>query len=466
MRSQEEYNVAKQQTRELYYKFNILNYKFQKTDEIGGVVLNSSWSLSSTSDIRRTATISLTPDSITLYKAKSGSKIWIDKYVQVYIGIKDGYTNNIIYTNMGIYTIFNPSQVYSSTDNTITLQLMDLMSKMTGQRGGSLDGYEYQIPQGTNIRSVIIDVLKMCGFTKYVISIDALDYAITQYDININADGSCYDILKEMNGMNVNYQMYFDVDGVFHYEKIPSGHNEQVFVDDDMWNKVYINHTINTNYENVKNDIIVLGRTHDTQSFGVAKLESNVYKVESADIVKLEDNTKIAFTTPSQITTNASISLNKFGTYTIKNQQGTQVVLDKDTYYVFRFNKDKKCWMYLSELTPRAEVKDTNPNSPFYINGTAGTLRIVLQGGEYDNIDSDDLARQRAEWELYTRCRLQDNVSIECVPLYWLDVNKVISIKFPNEDKAEKYIISDISISTDLGATQTIQAMKYYSFYE
>ena len=77
MITQKEYNVAKQGQRELHYLFNILNYKFQKVDEISGVVLGASFAIDATSDIRRTATITLTPDNPDYYKAQSGSKIWL-----------------------------------------------------------------------------------------------------------------------------------------------------------------------------------------------------------------------------------------------------------------------------------------------------------------------------------------------------------------------------------------------------
>lgn len=463
--TQDEYNVAKQQSRELYYKFNVLNYKFQKTDEISGVVLNSSWTVSSTSDVRRTGSVSLTPDDNTAYKIQSGSKIWIDKYIQVYIGIRDYETDKVVYTNMGIYLINNPTQIYSSTDNTITLQLVDLMTKMTGSRNGYLQ-YGYQIPRGSNIKSVIIDTLKQCGFTKYVIQIQKGDYTKTQYDVNINSGQTYFDILKNMNDMNVNYQMYFDVNGTFHYEVIPTGHDEQVFIDDDIWANTYISHSININYENIKNHIIVLGKTQETQGYGDAKIKSGVYYVTSSEIKKMSNNLKIGVGTPNKTVSNPRLQLNNASAYPILNEDGSPHTLGKNGYYVLRYNSSQKAWIYQSEEIPYGEAKDTNSRSPYYINGTAGDILIVLQGGEYDNISTDNLAKQRAEWELYTRCKIQDSITIETVPLYWADVNKVINITFPNETKPQKYIITDISTSGDISGIQSIQATKYYPFYE
>jgi hypothetical protein len=106
-----------------------------------------------------------------------------------------------------------------------------------------------------------------------------------------------------------------------------------------------------------------------------------------------------------------------------------------------------------------------NPNNPYYIHGTLGEIPITLQGGEYDNISSDNLAKQRAEWELYTRCKLQNNLTMTCIPIYWLDVNWIVSIKFPNETQASLYIIKQISTDGTFDATQQITLMKFYPFY-
>ena len=130
--SQDEYNVAKQQARELHAKINLLNFNFQTVDELSGVVLPSStYSIDSTSDIRRTCNISLIPIDSS-FDIAEGNKIWLDKYIQVYIGIKNVLTNEIIYTNMGIYLVDNPTRVYDPANNAMTIKGVDLMAKMTG----------------------------------------------------------------------------------------------------------------------------------------------------------------------------------------------------------------------------------------------------------------------------------------------------------------------------------------------
>src|SRR5574344_26752 len=122
MPTQSEYNVVSQNNRTIYAKINLLNYKLQIVDELSGMVLSgSTYSCSATSNIRRTCNISLIPTDSS-FNISVGNKIWLDKYIQIYIGIKDIHTEEIIYTNLGIYMINNPSRVYSAENNTITIQ--------------------------------------------------------------------------------------------------------------------------------------------------------------------------------------------------------------------------------------------------------------------------------------------------------------------------------------------------------
>jgi hypothetical protein len=134
-------------------------------------------------------------------------------------------------------------------------------------------------------------------------------------------------------------------------------------------------------------------------------------------------------------------------------------------FYIYKNNTSGVYWQFMGEYQPRAEIKEENPESPFSVNGTVGDIRIVLSGGDYDNISTSELAMERAKWELYTRCRLLNSVTLTCLPIYWLDVNWLVKIKLPTEDKPQRYMIKEISTSSGITATQTITLMSFYSFY-
>ena len=53
---------------------------------------------------------------------------------------------------------------------------------------------------------------------------------------------------------------------------------------------------------------------------------------------------------------------------------------------------------------------------------------MVKSGGDFDNIYSDRLAYERCVYELFTHTNLNNNISISCVPNYYLDVNQKIEV--------------------------------------
>lgn len=562
--TEQQYSIVKQPYRELYCKVNLLNYQFQIVDDISGVVLSDTWTISATSDIRRTGTLVILPDNDEAYKIQAGSKIFLDKYVQVYIGIKDETTDEIVYNNMGIYLINNPTHTFDSTNNSITLQLVDLMAKLTGLRNGNLAGYEYQLKEGQDVKEIIVAILAEVGFNNYNIEIDEEDYQTIQFDMSVDGTATLYDILKTINeNQYINYQMYFDVDGIFHFNHIPSGKDAPVMVDDDIWRYAYISHEVTTNYEDLKNDIVVLGKTHTASKYSSnCALNNHTFTMSSASVKREKNHIKLAFTTPENMTPTVDgeqyyLNLNNYGsyplrttlgslhfkmlpntyyvvrlqnfgreslsligaqnttTYTLKkalplddmgvtasdivgwyvsalakslneaitenakivsyNEQNLTITLSKSINtdkawtgrlcYIYNPNTAKTYWQFMGENQPRAEIKDENPSSPFYVNGSVGDIRIVLSGGDYDNISTNELAMERAQWELYTRCRLNDNLSLTCLPIYWLDVNWLINITLPTENEVKPFIIKEISISSGTTATQSITLVSYYDFY-
>lgn len=451
----------------LYTKVEILNSKFQLISELTGRILGSpSFSNNSTSDIRRTCSLSFYPSDVSL-NVYENSKLWIDKLVKVYVGVSENEDkSHIKYTNMGVYLINNPSQSYDSANNTINISGIDLMAKMTSLRGGNLEGIDYLIPQGTNVRELLIDTLEMYDFHDFVIT----EYPIvTPYDITITVGGTGYDIIKEILNILPNYQAYFDVNGVFHFEEIPNGVNEQIMINDDIWSKVLISHQRDYDYENVKNYVEVLGKIQETDNYCTdVVLSGKVISMNCASVTELSNNTLFAFSMTNSDVTNPSININSYGNKSLYEDGKNDVTLKANTYYVIKYISDLDYFKLLSSYQPYAISKEDNPQSPFYYQGGSGLLRIVLSGGDYDNINSDYLAKQRADFELYQRCRLQDSVSIVCVPIYDLDTNWLVEITLPNKqgiEKKEKYLIKSINTNLGKNGTQTISMMKYYPYY-
>lgn len=477
MPTQQEYNVAKQRNRELYAKVEVLNTNLQVVGIISGIIVgNPSFTNDSNNSIRRTCSFEFFPKDSS-FNIEEGSKIWLDKYFKAYLGIYDIHNKEIVYTNMGIYLMDNPSQSFAVDSNKVTISGYDLMAKLTGLRGGNLSGLDYVIPQGSNVRNVLIETLALFGFNRYLID----EYPIvTPYEINISAGGCAYDIINELLNILPNWQAYFDVDGVFHFDRIPSGYQEaervkeQVMVSDDLWRATVVGYNIDYDTQNIKNYIEVLGRTHDNAlACSPTTIVNNAYHTTCSSVVNLVDSLVFGFTTPNTILSNPKLQIDLSGgsttAYNIRVEDGSVPTLKPNTYYVVQYVVNGAYYKFLGGLQPYAISRETNPDSPFYVNNSLGVLRIVLSGGNYDNINSDYLAQQRAEFELYQRCRLQNSLTLTCVPIYWLDTNWLIEITLPDIESTNRttkqFLIKSIQTNVGTDGTQTIQLMRYYPYY-
>ncbi len=450
------YNDAKKNIRDLRVKINVLNFNMQTVDEITGVVLDGSINVDATADIRRTCSLSLVVKDSTL-ELQPGGRIWVDKYFQVLID----YLNKGDWINMGIYLVDAPSWSYDPGNSTLSLQGLDLMSKLTGQRNGYLEGIPTIIPQDSSIRdSMISTLVDLGGFNNYVIEDNPQP---VPYEIKIDQGGTVYDVLSELRDITPNYEMFFDVDGVFHYQKIPSGQNEASYIQDDMWKQVVLSESTSVDFGEVKNVIEVYGMSHDPSHYGEATVDGNTYKVTMAGVDSLTKGLIYGFKAPS-IVENPTLKINSLPAYPLVNEDGTNAVIPQaNKFYVVQY-KGEENFLFLGYQQPYAIAKDENPDSPFYIN-TIGEIRQVFYGDEYENIWSNDLAQQRANYELWLHTRLNDSISLSVVPLYWLDVNILVDYTRVNTIETNQYIIKSIDTSLSPDGTQTINMVRYYPLY-
>ena len=90
----------------------------------------------------------------------------------------------------------------------------------------------------------------------------------------------------------------------------------------------------------------------------------------------------------------------------------------------------------------------------------------MLCGGDYDNIMSDELALERAKIEIYWKCRLNDSISLNIIPIPWIDVNIVVSHALKDTKTQNKYIVKSYSIDYgNINATMSVSMISYYAYY-
>ena len=314
----------------------------------------------------------------------------------------------------------------------------------------------------------MIAAIKLAGFTKYVVNectnIDGSIQAVP-YDIQVNQGGYVFDIIKQLRDILPNYQVYFDVNGVFHYDLIPGGDNVPVLIDDTLWNDVNMSDNITTDFESVKNYIEVYGKSHTVNYFPSAtSVSGGTLNLTIAGYTETAGN-MIGFVPTTNIMTSAYVKVNNGTARKLVDSAGNGVKnLDKDVYYVAVYQSNNT-YLFLGHQQAQAIATDDNPESPFYVDGSVGMIRQVLSGGDYDNIMSDELALQRAKLEIYWKCRLNDSIALTCIPIPWVDVNILVSHAPKNSSRQKKYMVKSFNASYGDNTTMTINAISYYAYY-
>ena len=471
---QDDYNILSQQIITKYIKLEILNFQYNVVDEISGNLTAMSVNIDSESDLRRSCNLTFVVTDAS-FDVKAGNKIWLDKFCRPWVGYENIYTGKIQWYNQGIYLINAPSWRYNATTHELSLAGLDLASKLTGLRNGELEGIPTKIPAGSSVREAMIAAIELAGFTKYTISeckdVDGNIIAVPN-DIEIAQGGTVWNIVTQLRDILPRYETFFDVDGVFIYQPIPTGSGDPVIIDDTIWPNLLIDESINNDFESVKNYIEVYGRTLDPSYFSTNTTYSgSTLSLTVADYpTALTDNTIVGFTTPStgdiSATGGISLKMNNLA-LSVLYEYGTNnpvTALDNETYYVAYYNQG---WYLMGHQQPVGIAYDDNPDSPFYVNGSIGRIRHVLYGGEYENITSDKMALERAKYELWKSTRLQDSITLTSIPNPWLDVNVLIShaIRGKSQENAAQYIIKSISTDYGIERTQSINAITYYPLY-
>lgn len=465
----DELKVAKQRIQNKYAKIELLNSDFQVIDSLEGVAINGSISVDATSDMRRSATLKmLVQDSS--FEVSPDGKIWLDKYVVLYLGTELIPSGEIIYTKIGTFILDAPSYEYDAVNKSIQVSLLDLMAKLSGLRNGYMPGVPIIVYAGENMREAMIDTLALGGFTKYVCSEGPGD-GLMPIDLNLSQGSTIYSVLSGIRDIYPNYEIFFDVDGVFHYQPIPTGDDEPIQIDDTLWPSIVISEKDDVDFQNVKNYIEVWGRTHEPAYFSSSTtVHGTLITLTMADVAAYTEDMIYGFTlTDNTGITAPTLRIGSLTTLPVMIDESTPATIEAESgeiYYCVQYiGGDSPYFLWIGHLQAYAEVKDENPESPFYVNGSIGEIRLPLYGGDYDNCLTDDLAYQRAMYELYMHTNINDSLTLSCVPIPWLDVNTLVEYTLQRNGETRQYLIKSFSYGFDIDDTMSITMVRYYPEY-
>lgn len=114
-------------------------------------------------------------------------------------------------------------------------------------------------------------------------------------------------------------------------------------------------------------------------------------------------------------------------------------------------------------VTPKSEVTISQTDNPFHSDEIGVKTSVIVDSSLKDNIQCDS----RAKYELFKASTFQEKLTINTIPLYFLDANDIIEVTNHATQEVERYIIDSISIGLGIEDEMGLTCHKlYYDLFE
>lgn len=459
---QKDINAIRQKERIIYSKVELLNHNFKILDSLQGNLISDSFTINAESDIRRIYNLELHITNSSFFIG-SEKKFWIDRYIRPYVGIKYLRTNEILWYCMGTFVINDNDITYDKTTKTLSLTCSDLMCTLNGDRGGEMSGLSNVIPEGTYIRNAIIGLLDDAGIKRY--KVEDIGRTIP-YDLEYSVGSTYYQALKDIVDLYAGYEMFFDIDGTFVVQAIPTTKNEPSMLDETIINPLVISERIKDTFNRVRNKTEIWGAVIDADYYtqNVTTDDSITYNASFDGVSELDNFGKYSLRIPTANMYGAVININGLGNLLIMNDDGFPIDaerLEPNTDYVFKYRKATNDLLLLGQYQAYGEYTCTDIDCPYSTTNLGYEIKQVMQ---FEELESDSLCKQRAKYETWLATRMQDQLELNMVSIPFLDVNWKISYVTDTTHEKGDYIVKSISGSTSSGLMD-VTLIRYSELY-
>ena len=467
---QTDFALVRQQTKDVYIKVNLLDKQFKIKDSFDGNLISDSLSVNSQSRQRRNYDCELFVSNASFLIGPK-SNIWIDKYIQVFYGIKSVRTREIKYFLLGTFSYQSVNYAYNATSNILSLTCPDLMADYDGTKNGQVAGYEFLIPAGQDIRESVLAVLKEAGIERYYVEDIGKEIP---YDLEFSGSYTWCDILEKICTLYDSWEFFFDVDGTFIWRKIPTGLTEPVIFDDSFVDRIWIDEKRSYDFSGIYNKTEIWGKVleleNDDRFVESSTYSGGVYSIALDNVTSYDDIDhldQIGFKVNANCAAGAKVNINGLGAIPIVNDDGTPIAANRmvaGQTYVFSYRRNmgsvkQNCLYILGQYQCYGVYVENNPDCPFSVQNLGYE---ILNKQNYDNLYSDDLCYNQAEYLTYQTTALQDSIALELLIIPWLDVNQKIEYTSKQTGETNQYMIKDFSWSSLSGK----MSMNMYRFLE
>ena len=277
------------------YKLELLNEYLQVISELTSDTADVSFNIDATSDIRRTANITMvvTDQNWLTDNFEIG---WIDKLVRFSIGLRktDGTWK---WYKLGTLLLSSDTFRFDTATQELRISLVDLMACGTSERGSQI-GTGVQIPYNSSVHNALdTSVSQFMPFK--ITDIDEQWPDVIPYDLTFGVGSYPYDILRTILALFPWYEHYYDVDGKYHAHQIPMNVNEPCMLTAEDIDDLIIAENKSFDFSQIKNTTEIYGRSIKSHFTAVTcALSGDTYTLgfPLSTMETLENNKKYGFT--------------------------------------------------------------------------------------------------------------------------------------------------------------------------
>lgn len=462
-------SAVRQRTKDIFVKIELLNKNYKIIDSLTANLITDSLNIDSTAKQRRRYSCNIHAADYS-FLIGADKKIWIDKYVRIYYGIKPLRTAKIRWWLVGTFTYVDANYTYSGTDNTLALTCADLMADYDGTKNGVMNGYALTIPAGEDIRESVLALVKKAGITRYYIEDIGREIP---YDLEYSDSVTYCDIWTDICELYDSWEFFFDVDGTFIWRQIPTGLSEPCQLSHSFIHPLVIDESVNNTFKEIYNVTEIWGKTLELENndrYADTSAASNgVYAITLEGVGSLEDIDnldRIAVKICSDSVGNDKMSINGLSAIPIVNDDGSVLEagrLKGGAVYVFMYRRTlngavQNCLYLMGQYQAYGIYKETNPDCPFSVGNLGYEIPRRLN---YEKLYSDDLCYNQAEYLTYQTTAMRDTVTLSLAAVIpWLDVNRKLEYTPNISGIPAQYMIQNISWST-LEGTMTLTLYRF-----
>ncbi|MGL5434286.1 MAG: DUF5048 domain-containing protein [Lachnospiraceae bacterium] len=480
--TQEDLNLLRQSTQQIFLKVELLNKQFKTLDSLEGVIQSDQFNCTNDSSQRRSyiCDLIITDSSFTIGYDK---KIWLDKRLRVYYGIKSLRTGEIVWYRIGTFLYTDMSYKVSGTERTLSLTCADLMAEYDGTLNGQVGGYGsanaessntaqgLTLPAGQDIRTSIIALLKEAGIESY--TVENINKEVP-YDLEFQTGVTYCEIWTSLCELYDTWEFFFDTDGTFIWREIPNCADTPVTLDDTVMQHLVIDESASASFSNINNVTEVWGKVLELENedryADTSTYSGNTYRV-SFDYYNSWDDvdnlTQFGIKICADNLASPLFSVNGYAAIHIYDGNGNPLAagsLKANTAYVFRYrrltvdeNGISAALYLLSQYQCYGKYVENSEDCPYSVKNLGYE---IMQALDYNGLSDDAACYNQAEYLTYASTAMMDTVTLTTLVIPWLEVNTKISYTPHYNHETSQYIVKNFSWSAGTG-TMTLTLYKF-----